>query len=160
MADLSQSVTFRGVEINSASVTYGQIIGCVIDQIDYSEVDVRQFTEPLALAQGLDVGGVWLGARHVRMAGTVYDQTRAAAGGRIDMLEDLFAANGVFLVDPTSFGFAPLQFRSLSGYVRTIYVRSNGLRVSYNRDQFGGNYNDPLAIPWTVTMMAKNPAIT
>jgi hypothetical protein len=160
MADLTQSITYRGVEINSASVTYGKIIGCLIDQIDYSEVEVRQFTEPLALANGLDVGGVWLGARQVRIAGTVYDTTRAACGGRIDVLEALFGPTAVFEVDPTSFGFAPLVFRSISGYVRTLYARSNGLRVTYNRDQFGGNYNDPLAIPWTVTMLAKNPAIT
>jgi hypothetical protein len=40
-----------------------------------------------------------------------------------------------------------------------IYVRSNGLRVAYNRDFHGGLSADSLAIQWSVTMIAKDPVI-
>jgi hypothetical protein len=160
MADLTLAVTYRGIDLNATSLVHGEIVGGVVDVFDYSEVDVRQFTEPYALADGLDVGGVWLGGRRIRMAGTVYDLTRALVGARLDMLESLFSPTAAFIADPSSFGFAPLTFTSLSGSVRTIYARPDGLRVTYNRDQFGGRYNDPLAVPWAVTMLAKNPAIT
>ena len=151
MCDLNNAFSFRGFALNTTTVTGGGgsgtgIAGCTLDSIDHSEVEIRQFMEPLALRNGIDVGGVWLGGRHVRMAGTIYGVTRAAA----------FAAEAalraVMLPEPGTFGFYP--FALTEG---TLFVRPNGLRVVWERRMFGGAADDPLAIPWSVTMYAKDP---
>lgn len=162
MADLTQPVAYRGVALNTVTVSPAGIVGCTVDAFDYSDLDVRQFTEPLALADGLDVGGIWLGARRVKLRGTVYDTTRALAFVRMDTLDAAFAPRAAFLLDPLTFGYSDLTWWKLgaSGLVlKTLSVRSDGLRVEYIRDKTGGSNTDKLAIQWSVQLMAKNPAI-
>ena len=127
--------------------------------MDVSPVEIRQFREPLALADGQDVGGVWQGGRTVTIHGTVYDVTR---GKTMDRLEALAA---VMLPVSGTFGFYDLTWyrakEASPGYVlQTLSVLPNGLRVEFDRKRDGGLDANPLAIPWSVTMFAKNPAIT
>lgn len=150
MCDLNNAFSFRGFALNTTSmVAYtdgARISGCQIATIDHSEVEIRQFTEPLALQNGIDVGGVWLGARHVRMTGTIYGVDRAAAFASVASLTALM------LPEPGTFGY--YAFALTEG---TLYVRPHGLRVVWDRNMFGGAASMPLAIPWSVSMYAKNP---
>jgi hypothetical protein len=146
MCDLNVGVEFRGYELNVVTHAAGVITGCQIDSIDHSEVEIRQFTEPYALKNGIDVGGVWLGARHVRITGTVYGATRAEAFASIAALD------AVMLPEAGTFGYYLLPLTD-----GDLYVRPNGLRVVWDRRMYGGDASDPLAIPWSVTMVARDP---
>lgn len=146
MCDLSNAFEFRSVQLNTVSQSAAGITGCQIDSIDHSEVEIRQFTEPLALQNGIDVGGVWLGGRHIRMTGVVYGTSRQSA------FDQIAALDVVMLPEEGTFGY--YAFVLTEG---TLYVRPNGLRVVWDRRMYGGEATDPLAIPWSVTMYAKDP---
>ena len=85
--DLTRAIAYRGIALNTVAdtLTSGQttIAGCQVDMFDLSDLEIRQFGEAMALADGIDVGGVWLGARRVAMRGTVYDASRGEAYARI-----------------------------------------------------------------------------
>jgi hypothetical protein len=159
MPDLSagKTLTFRGTSLNTAaaSVSNGQsvISGIKVTHLDVSAVEIRQFTEPLALLDGIDVGGAWLGARHIEMRGTVYGATHAAAADLITTLEALF------LIESGEFAFYALVFTKMStgGGTTTIYCRPNGLRYNYDWSKHAGDASLPLAIEWAVTLYAKDP---
>ena len=158
--DLDNSVTYRGTELNSISVTPAGIVGCQVEEADTSEVELRQFVEPLALQSGFDVAGVWLGHRWIRLSGHVSDLTRGKTFDRLFALEALFEPTAPYVADPTTFGYAPLIFSEWTpggALPRSINVLSHGLRYSFVRSMFGGEEAQPLAIPWTVTLVAKDP---
>jgi hypothetical protein len=146
MCDLNNAFTFRSFSLNTVTQSAAGITGCQLDSIDHSEVEIRQFQEPLALRNGIDVGGVWLGGRHIRMTGTIYGTSRAAAFAALASLE------AVMLPAEGTFGY--YDFVLTEG---TLSVRPNGLRVVWDRRMYGGESADPLAIPWSVTMYAKDP---
>lgn len=150
----TSDLPFRGYSLNalSQSLVGGQTVtvGCQLDTLDPSEVEIRQFTEPLALQNGIDVGGVWLGGRHVRMTGVVYGSTHA------DCITRLLALAAVMVPESGTLGYYALPIPGFG----TIYVRPNGLRYVFVHDQHGGIASLPLAVSWTVTMYAKDPAIS
>ena len=146
MCDLNNAFSFRGVTLNTITQTTAGISGCQIESIDHSEVQIRQFREPLALSDGIDVGGVWLGGRVVHITGTAYGTTRALA------FSGIAALTAAMLPENGTFGYYPLVLSE-----GTLNVLPTGLRVVWNRRMFGGNASDPLAIPWSVTLFAKDP---
>lgn len=170
--DLTRSITFRSTELNSVASAInasGQtyLAGCKVTQFDISDVELRQFTEGLALTDGIDVGGVWKGARRFVMRGFVADATRGQTYARLATLE------GIFLPASGEFGFYDLVWRTISGATPTVTtktasVRPNGLRALIQDDMHSGGVNasgtivdsQPLAIQWAVSFFAKNPAIT
>lgn len=153
--DLTKPVQFAGVELNVVTIdkTSGVPIlyGCTVDNMDVSDVDVVQFTEKLALKDGLDIGGVWMGARRPSMKGTVWGRDRAEAQSILDTMEV------VMLPATGTFGLSALTF--WTGTQRSIQARPNGLRVGAVRDRQGGDDNDPIAIEWTCTFLCPIPTI-
>jgi len=151
--DFTQDLVFRGVSLNSISSTLvnGQTVvtGCAVNSIDPSQLEIRQFTEPFALTDGIDVGGTWLGGRHIRITGTVYGSSHADAVSR------LLAIANVMVATSGTFGYYALPIPGFG----TIQVRPNGLRYNFERREHGGNSAEPLALDWSVTMYAANPAI-
>lgn len=159
--DLTRAVTFRSTALNTIvdSLISDQnvIVGCQLDSFDLSDIELRQFTEPLALADGIDVGGVWKGARKLSMRGTVYDSTRGKTYDRIDALE------AIMLPDSGTFGYFNLTFYTItnSGAVlKTLQARPNGLRYNIEKSRHGGADADALAIQWAVSMYCKDPSVT
>jgi len=155
MADLNGSITYNGTQLNAVTETNtaGQtvIAGCKVHYFDPSAVEIRQFTEPLALVDGIDTGGAWLGARHITIKGTVYDSTRQLTAARIDALETLFKlASGTM-------SFFDLVFATMAGSTKTISCRSDGLRYASDASKHGGLDAQPMAIEWAVNLYAKNP---
>jgi hypothetical protein len=151
--DFTASCPFRGYDLNSysESLVGGQTVpvGCVIETLDPSQLEIRQFTEPLALEDGIDFGGTWLGGRHVRMTGAVYGSTHA------DAISRLLGLAAVMTAESGTFGYYPLAIPGFG----TISVRPNGLRYQFDRKQHGGDTSKPLAVSWSVTFYAANPAI-
>lgn len=150
MCDLNDPIPFRGIDLNTTTTVTNvdgpREQGCRVDSIDHGEVEIRQFREPLALMNGVDVGGVWLGGRVVRMTGTVFGVNRA------DALDRIAALTAIMLPVPGTFGYYPLALTE-----GTLNVLPTGLHVNWQRNTFGGNEAMPLAIPWSVTMYAKDP---
>jgi len=168
--DLSQDITWRGTSINTVaeSIVDGKpvMIGCLVDAMDLSDIDIVQFREKLALSDGMDVGSVWIGARRIQIRGTVYDKTRGETYSRLATIEDLFLPKPLGSTTAT-FGYYALQFYTISGAnsapeLRTITAMPNGLRYAIDRDAHGRQNqldNVPLAIQWQVLLYARDPVI-
>ena len=160
--DLTRAIAFRGFALNTVTHVNGALRGCQIDSADISNIDVRQFMEPKALSDGYYMGPVYLGARHVVLTGTVYDTTRAKAFDRLQSLENALYPTAHYIASPSTFGFAPLTFYEVTTGtpLRTLNVRSNGVRVIYYREMFADHANAPHSIPWSASFLAINPSIT
>ena len=168
--DLTEPVIYRSFYLNSAdiAVTTAGISGCVIDSVDFSDVDVVQFIEKRSQHDGMDADDVYLGARRIRMAGTLYALTRPLL---FDAYWELRAALNPVLAqreEPLDLGYRPLYFtvptNRLDDYPEgTIALRMLALprafQAMFIRDQSGGEITDPLAIPWQATFICKDPSI-
>lgn len=148
--DLNQPITFRGLDLNTVTteMVNGKpaIVGCQVDSFEHGPVEVRQFTEPLALMNGVDIGGAWYGARTLAMAGTVYGSSPSDARSRID------AIDAAMTFDAGTFGHY-----SLSHSGGSIEARPNGLIYVLHRAVQGGSASDPLSIQWSVSFYCAAP---
>lgn len=163
MPDLKRAVAFRGFALNTwtESNIAGQtvVVGCQVKLLDPSAVEIRQFTEGLALVDGIDTGGAWLGARKIAMRGVIYDKTRGEAFDQLATLEPLM------LPESGTMGFYDLTFYTLTGasstpVLKTVSVRPNGLRFLGDFSKAGGDDSQPTVLEWSVDFFAKNPGIT
>lgn len=175
--DLTQDIIYRNFTLNDASIeddlTSGGgigtgISGCALDSADFSDVDVIQFIEKRSQQDGMDAGDVFLGARRLRMAGTLYATTRALL---YDALADLRAALSPVLAqreEPLDRGYRPLYFSvptnnaddfPTGAIEMRVLAMPRAFQAIFNRDQLGGSDADSLAIPWQATFICKDPTL-
>lgn len=133
-----------------------------------SDVDVVQFVEKRSQQDGMDAGDVFLGARRIRMGGTLYGLTRALL---YDALADLRKALSPVLAqreEPLDRGYRPLYFSWPTNrqddypdgaIALQIKAMPRALDALFQRDQLGGDDEDSLAIPWQATFICKDPSI-
>ena len=187
MADTTRDILYRGFLLNEAAIQdsigsdeNGTIAGCTVDTWDDSDVDVVQFREKRSLQDGMDAGDVFLGARRVRVQGTLYEKSR---GGLFDAYLALRAALNPVLAQresPLDKGYRPLQFYAPTlNTDATVVANSGGQTLGYpdgsiplqylaipyakqlvwQDDAQGGEDVDALAIPWAATFMMKDPTL-
>lgn len=144
------------------------IAGCIVDTFDLSDVDVVQWLEKRSQGDGSDAGDAFLGPRRVRLAGTLYATTRNTL---FDELFTLRAACNPVLAqreEPLEKGYRPLYFsvptNRASDYPSgaidlMVKALPRGIQHVTNRDNLGGEDDDPLAIPWQATFICKDPGI-
>lgn len=175
--DLTQDVIYRNFVLNDsaikANITTGGIgtgiSGCVLDSVDVSDVDVVQFLEKRSLQDGMDAGDVFLGARRIRMTGTIYGITRANLYDRVRALRA--ALNPVLAQqdEPADKGFRPIYWSEPTndidlypeGYITMkINAIPRAMQVLYQRDYLGGDDSDSFSVPWHATFIARDPRIT
>lgn len=177
--DLTRDITYRGYLLNDSAaednVTGGGgtntgIIGCVVDSVDTSDVDVVQFSEKRSQQDGMEAGVPFLGARRIRMAGTLYGLNRPQL---YDDLASLRAALSPVLAhreSPLDYGYLPLYFSVPTNRTDEdeypeefidlrILAMPRAFQATIAKDSMGGEDDDSLAIPWQATFIAKNPAI-
>lgn len=175
--DLTQDISYRGFLLNDADIrsniiggggAASGISGCVIDSADFSDLDVVQFLEKRSQGDGMDAGDVFLGARRIRMAGTLYNTSRAAL---YDDLADLRAALAPVLAqrdEPLDRGYRPMTFSwptlrtddYPSGQIDLqLLALPRSFQQMFDRDQLGGDSTDALAIPWQATFICRDPGI-
>lgn len=161
--DLKRAIEFRSQHLNTWAISNSGgktlIIGNKVTSFDPTAVDIRQFSEPKALVDGIDVGGVWLGARHFVMRGQCYDKTRGECSDRLAAIE------AVMLPESGTFGYYDLTFYKLVGSSNTATlvtapVMPHGLRFAAELSTAGSADADNYMIPWTVTFSAKDPAFS
>lgn len=158
--DLTRAIAYRGFALNT--VSGDPAVGCAIETADISDVEVRQFIEPLALQDGFTMGPVYLGVRKVVLTGAVYDLSLGDACTRLASLEAALSPTAEYVATPATRGFANLTFyEPVTGTpLRTLSVRSNGLRVLWTRALFASSQWLPHAIPWSASFLAISPDIT
>lgn len=175
--DTTQDITFRDFVLNDADITDNitgggytgaGIGGCVVDQVDFADVDVVQWLEKRSQGDGSDAGDVFLGTRRIRMSGTLYGRTRALL---FDQLFDLRRALNPVLAqreEPLDRGYRPLYFsvptNRVEDYPNAIielqtFALPRGIQHVDNRDALGGDPGDNLSQPWQTTFVCKDPGI-
>lgn len=175
--DLTRDITYRGFTLNdedfTANIVPGAgsgkgIVGCVVDSVDFSDVDVIQFIEKRSQQDGMDAGDVFLGTRRIRLAGTLYNVTRRAL---YDDLATLRAALSPVLAqreEPLDYGYRPLYFswptNRLDDYPALaidlmVKAMPRAFQSMFVRDQLGGEDNQAVAIPWQATFLCRDPSI-
>jgi len=169
--DTTRDIIYRNVKLNDAAIAFDAsdglgkgITGSVVDDFDPDDVDVVQFSEKRAEADGLDVGTPFLGGRRIRINGTVYGKTRALC---YDNLWQLRAALSPTLASreiPGDKGYLPMYFAVPTNnllYAGAIAMRAlvmpKSFRAPINRDQHGGTDGDALAISWSSLMVMRDP---
>lgn len=176
--DTTRDIVYRGFTLNdesiSDSVTGGGAIGdgiegCVVDTVDFADVDVVQWMEKRSQSDGMDVGEVNYGSRRIRMAGTLYSKARTTL---FDQLFTMRAALNAVLAqreEPLDHGYRPLYFSvptdrtdDYPEAVIPLQIRAmpRALQAVFNRDHTGGQADtDALAIPWQATFLCRDPGI-
>lgn len=175
--DTTRDILYRAFLLNDsnirASIEAGAgigkgIDGCVVDSADFSDVDIVQFRSKKSLQDGMDAGDVFLGARRLRMAGTLYGSTRALL---YDAYWDLRRVLNPVLAQresPADKGYLPLYFsmptnRTVDYVTGAIDMRVLAMPFSHQmvwqRDQQGGDDSNALAIPWQATFLLKDPSL-
>jgi hypothetical protein len=146
------------------------VAGCVVDSVDFSDVDVVQFMEKRSQSDGMDAGPVEFGSRRIRMNGTLYGKSRGDLFDRWRYMRTALNAVLAQRESPADLGYRPLYFSlptlltdeaDYPGGVIPLQMRAmpRALQSLIGRDNQGGEDPDPLAIPWQATFICKDPAI-
>ena len=172
--DTTRNIIYRGYYLNLSTIADGPLpdglgeglSGCVVDDFDPDDVDVVQFMEKRAEADGMDVGNPFLGGRRIRMAGTVYGKTRDLA---YDEQLNLRAALNPILAQreiPDDHGFLPLYFSIPTNDTTNFPSGTRDMRAMVmpkafhcpiNRDEHGGVDSDQLAFNWSAVFTMRDP---
>lgn len=187
--DTTRDVLYRGFLLNDSSIRsridpdrgVGKgISGCVIDTWDFSEVEVVQYAQKRAQQDGIDVGNPMLGARRLKITGTLYGKTRPQLYDGYWQLRAALHPVLAYQDSPADHGYQPLYFSTPTnnidstivpnsagktrGYpngviaLRTL-VMPRSLQVAWQRNLHGGPDWDALALPWQASLIAKDPNI-
>jgi len=170
--DLSQPVHYRGFACNNAGIAVpgGPNVGCMLERVNYSNVQSVGYTEKRALGDGMDAGDVFLAGRRIQLFGTLYGGT---PGALFDLKQALLAAFNPTLAyaeAPYNFGYMPLDWyeptaRSDFGVGMVRHVYSNVRPVSLPqfdvvRDRIGApSPAKGLALEWQTMVEAKDPRV-
>lgn len=175
--DTTRDVTYRGFLLNDASIRdnidpgtgIGKgITGCVIDSWEDSDADVSQFLEKRSLQDGMDAGDVFLGARRIRMAGTLYGKTRALLYDQYLQLRKVLSPVLAQREEPEDKGYRDLTFAIPTNNIDDYPLGAIDLKYKamprskqlvWQRDQQGGDDGDALAIPWQAVFLCKDPTM-
>jgi hypothetical protein len=172
--DTTRDILYRGYYLNLSTIAddpipdgIGQgISGCVVDDFDPDDLDVVQFMEKRAEADGMDAGNPFLGGRRIRMSGTVYGTTRALAYDEMMTLRSILHPVLAQREIPDDHGFLPLYFAiptndtanfpSGAREMRAL-VMPKAFHCPINRDSHGGTDSDALSFIWTAVFEMRDP---
>lgn len=172
--DTTRDISYRNFLLNDSSFKDQSLAdglgegmaGCVVDDFDPDDVDVVQFSEKRAEADGMDVGKPFLGGRRIRIDGTIYGKTRGLC---YDLLWQLRAILNPVLASreiPADNGYLPIYFSvptndtvnypSGARALRAL-VMPKVFRAPINRDQHGGEDDGNLAMSWSAILVMRDP---
>jgi hypothetical protein len=172
--DTTRDILYRGYYLNLSTIADGALpdgpaqglSGCVVDDFDPDDLDVIQFMEKRAEADGMDVGNPFLGGRRIRMAGTVYGQSRALAYDEMMTLRAILNPVLAQREIPDDHGFLPLYFSIPTNDTANFPSGARDMRAlvmpktfhcPINRDEHGGVDTDQLAFNWSAVFVMRDP---
>jgi len=169
--DPVRPVAYRNLQLNDASIggTGERIAGIAVERIAYGGVNAYAYTEKRSNSDGFDAGEVFLGKREIDLTGTIYGQSRADLFDRKMRLVAAFTPTLAYATSPIDYGYLPLTFEEPTlntddwpnGYIPLMMrVRARSTpEFQIVRDAVGGEDARGLAIPWSVSLEAKDPRI-
>ncbi len=169
--DLTRPIAYRNFQLNTVVLgAAGEpMTGCQLDTADYYPVEMQGYREKRSLSDGLDASDVFLGARTVLLAGTLYGESRGDFYDRLAQFRATMLATAAFAESPGDLGYLPLTFDEAtldavnfpSGYIpKMVRVRALGSpRVTIHRDATGGANSRGLSARWDIQMEARDPRI-
>jgi hypothetical protein len=169
--DTTRPVTYRGLQLNDASIGVGgtPTSGNMLVRAQYGAVQGHAYVEKRSQSDGFDAGDVFLGMREVYLEGVLYGESRADLFDRKATLAAAFTPTGAYGESPGDLGFLPLAYEEPtkdiadwpSGYVPKM-MRCRPVaqpEFTIDRDAIGGADSRGLAIPWSVRLEARDPRI-
>lgn len=170
---VGKSILYRNWDFNSVTQTAGNDIGsglggCQVDHVDWSDLDVVQFTEKRSLSDGLDVGVPYLGGRRLTMTGTLYGVTRALLYDALRELRSVCNPVMAYREEPGDKGYLPMYFSEPTNDIDNwpdgaipmrVLVMPHNFQASIVRNASGGDDGDALAIPWSCMFTMRDPRI-
>jgi hypothetical protein len=176
--DTSRDILYRGFLLNDSAIADNVvpgddigsgISGCKVSSVDFSDVDVVQYQEKRSEQDGMDAGSVFLGARRIRMSGTLYGLTRALLFDAYWSLRSALSPVLAQRESPADKGYRPLYFSVPTNRVADypagaidlqVLAMPRAFQAVFDDDAQGGDDEDSLAIPWQATFLCKDPSIT
>lgn len=171
--DLTKQIVFNGLTLNGAlsPVAGTPLSGYAVDQVEPSAVDVRGYSAPRALKDGLDASDVYLGGRRFSAIVTVYGSTKGDFWDKTQDVLSAFSPTLAYTADSAALGFLAWDFYQPTadttnwptatypnGIPLRYYVRSTTPPLyTIRRDEDGGLAGSGLSKQFRVTMEAKNP---
>ena len=173
MADLSLPISYNGFSVNTVSRSTGgaPMSGYLVDEMNVSALEVRQFLDPRATADGIDASDVYLGRRSVELIVTVYGSTRGDFWDKAQDLLSHFSPTLAYASDSANLGFLPLDWYQptadvvtfpvsaySSGIPMRMYLRPNGLPAyTSRRDDQGGQSGKGISKQFRIPLLARDP---
>lgn len=165
--DPTEDAAYRGFQLNDAVIVNGKLVGCQLSSVLWAGVRGVGYTEKRAQDDGLDAADVFLGARHLRLTGSLYGATRADLFDRKQDLLTAFTPTLAYLDEPDDRGYVPLTFREptanlidfASGFKDLqVYMRPLAQPdLTINRDAIGGIAARGGGLQWSVDLEARDP---
>ena len=168
--DLTRPVTYRGVDINDATVTPNGIEGTLVQSVRYAGVPGVGYTEKRAVSDGRYASDVYQDQRVVEIAAVTHALTRGDLYDRIAAIVAAFTPTAAYAESPGDKGFLPLQFFwptdriadfGVDGEVQ-LFINARPVAQPHfviERDTQGGDDTDEGGIQWSVQLAAIDPRI-
>lgn len=171
--DLTLPIAFNAFSINTISRTSGgaPMSGYIVDEINLSAVNVRGFSDPRALGDGVDFSDVYLGARQAEVIVSVFGSTKGDFWDKAQDLLSHFSPTIAYATDSANLGFLPFDFYQPTADISTfpvsaypngipmrVYMRPNGLPgYTSRRDDQGGISVKGLSKQFRIPLIARDP---
>lgn len=173
MADLSLPITYNSLSINTVARTAGgaPMSGYLVDEFDYSRIDVSQKLDKKAIADGLDAQDLYLGGRHISMIVSVYGSTKGDFWDKAQDLLTAFSPTLAYSALSQALGFLPLDFYQPTADIVTwpLSAYPNGLPLRFyarpfatpayvaRRDEQGGLSGKGISKQFRISLLARDP---
>lgn len=171
--DLTKPIIFNALTLNGAlsPVAGAPLSGYTVDQVEAAPVDVRAYTAPRALKDGLDASNVYLGGRRFSAIISVYGSTKGDFWDKAQDVLSAFSPTLAYTADSAALGYLAWDFYQPTadttnwptatypnGIPLRYYLRSTSLpQYVIRRDEDGGLAGGGLSKQFRVTMEAKDP---
>lgn len=119
MADfdaLARPIRYRlsaseAVDLNTVTMEPGGLRrGVLLEEFDFSSAQAVGYTEKRAQDDGLDVSDVFLGARYIRLGGTIYGIGPGDLQDRVQVVRTALTPTIAYAADQSRYGYLPLEF--------------------------------------------------
>jgi len=168
--DLTRQIGYRGFAANTLTKDANNALyGCEIKKVDYPGVQGVGYDEKRAQADGFDASDVYLGKRLIGLTMAVYGRTRGECWDYLQQAINAFTPTAAYDESPGDKGYLPFDYyvptANLTdfpdGYIhRQVFARPvRGPTLQFDSDTHGGLDTQPLSIPFTVLLEAKDPRV-
>lgn len=110
--DLSRSITYRGLDLNSLAGLQPEtpLSGYTVSDCRFMDVEGFGYKEKRSMGDGYDASRVYLGARRLQLRGTIWAISPAELHDKVRAIRALFTPTLAYNESPETKGYMPLTF--------------------------------------------------